>query len=151
MKYFIPALLAFLLLLNACSKGSNDPKPAPSPKDTLSSGWTKTNLTDTAFLTDIVFFDNNIGYTVNRSNIYRSTNGGTTWNKVLQSNQILSNIAVPGLNNALFLSPINIPSANSSKLFITTDGGNSFDSVVINDVNCSDVFFVSPTIGYLSG
>lgn len=139
-----------LLLLNACSKDKT-PAPPPSPVDTLASGWTKTTLPDTSFLIDIFFYDSNNGYAINEHNIYRTSNAGTTWTNVFHTNHAFLNMSMPSLNNAAFICPFNSPLSNTSKVFFTTNGGNSFDSVVINDFYCNDIFFVNASTGFISG
>ena len=78
--------------------------------------------------------------------IFRSTNGGDTWQKVYQTNGPFQNMGMGSADNAVF-----VCGDTKKFIFFTTNGGNSFDSTDLG-VNFSDVFFVSPQVAYaLSG
>ena len=135
----IPILI--LPLLFACSKDSStDPPP---PVDTLGTGWKKIAMPDVSF-NDIFFINNNTGYTVGDADIFRSADGGNSWQKVYHSANGLTNIAMGSESNIVFISfPTN-------KIIFTNNVGLSFDSVIIND-QISDAFFVSSTTVYAVG
>ncbi len=138
-------VLLVLLPFLACKKDSNPPQP-PAPVDTLGTGWKKVALPSTPGGADVFFINNSFGYAVGSNFIDRSIDGGNTWQKVYQSPVSFVNIAMNGTANAIFCTN----NSNPSKLFFTSNGGNSFDSVMVGD-GITDVFLVSPTTGYAIG
>ena len=85
------ALLAILLLLTilstGCSKSNGNDNTTPVVKnDTLSAGWTKIKVNQYVgiFYGGDVFFKNNlVGYiSDNNTNIFKSTDGGSSWNSI---------------------------------------------------------------------
>ena len=140
-------LISLLTFLIACSKNKDGGTP-PNPVDTLATGWTKGTQASIQSGSDIFFINNTTGFHVGGYNINRSTDGGTTWQKVYQSNNSIYNMAMGSTSNAIFITS---PSGGNSKLIITTNGGNTFDSVMVADNNITDAFFVSSSIAYAVG
>lgn len=136
-------LLTILVsLLFACSKNNNADQPQ-GVLDTLSSGWKKIQLPTSKTVIDIFFINNNTGFAIAGDAIFRSTDGGNVWKKVYDAANPLSNIGMGNSTNAIFTS--------TSKIFITTDGGASFDSIQLADPNIQDAFFVSESVAYVAG
>lgn len=153
MKYFSCLTMLFLLVL-ACGK-ENDPPPVDPPpidqppvvppaksKDTLSAGWTlDTSFTGT---NNDVFFINSKGY-LSAEQIYTSGDGGNSWQQIYKAEYIVENIAMADQSNAIF------SSVYGSQIFITHNGGNSFDSVRLDDPRLNDVFFAGPKLAFAIG
>jgi photosystem II stability/assembly factor-like uncharacterized protein len=133
-----------IALLSACSRNTATDVPSPvntSPVDTLGTGWEKIAMPSLTY-TDI-FFINNTGFTVGGTNIFKSIDGGNTWQKIYQSASTLVNIAMGSESNIVFTSATN-------KILFTKDGGINFDSVTVVDVP-NDAFFVNATTVYAVG
>jgi photosystem II stability/assembly factor-like uncharacterized protein len=141
MKLLLYILIA--LLLFACSK-DNDGDAPPQPIDTLGSGWKKIQIATPDQINDIFFINNNTGYAISRSAIFRSTDGGDHWSQVYQTNKTLFNIAMGNQNNAMFTS------ASNTVLF-TNNGGLSFDSIELAAKTIDDIFFVGESTAYAVG
>lgn len=141
-------LVLFLFFFASCHK-SDDINPAPStPADTLATGWRKIALpTGDGGATDIFFIDNMNGYVIGGNTLNHSVDGGNTWQRVYRTNGFFENIGMGSAANAV----ITVKSQPAYNLLVTSNGGNSFDSLHIADTNLSDVFFVSPTIVYAMG
>jgi|GEM_PF-668895 len=128
-------------LLFSCS--SKSPDVQPTPVDTLGTGWRKISMPDSNGFADIFFINNNTGYVVG-AGIFRSTDGGSNWQKV-------NNGTVPGIVNIAMGSESNgVFVTGSFQILFTKDGGASFGSVNVND-NIQDAFFVNATTVYAVG
>ena len=134
--------LLLLPLLFSCS--SKSPVAQPTPVDTLGTGWKKISMPDMSY-GDIFFINNNTGYVVGGGSIYRSSDGGNTWQKVHQASSAIVNIAMGSESNAVFVS------TNGNQLLFTKNGGTSFDSVNINTDIILDAFFVNANTVYAVG
>jgi len=122
------------------------PNPPPAEQDTLAAGWSKKSLSGCPTFFDI-YFINNTGFVLADSSIYKSTDGGDNWNKIISG-------AAPGsYNNNLGMgSEMNVAFAVSpNKIISSRDGGVSFDTVVVSDVAISDVFYVDTLTAYAAG
>jgi photosystem II stability/assembly factor-like uncharacterized protein len=137
-------LLLISLPFIACKK-NHDNLP-PSAVDTLATGWKKVTVASLPPSGDIFFINNTTGFVIGGNFIFRSTDGGNTWQNVYHPATSPVNIAMGSTTNALFTTN----NGNPSKMFVTSNGGNSFDSVTIAD-GISDAFFVSPTVAYAIG
>lgn len=137
-------ILAYLIasvLFFSCSSKTPD-LPPPTPVDTLATGWKKITLPGTGY-GDIFFINNTTGFVGGGRDIYKSTDGGNNWQKVFQVTPVLTNIAMGSESNAIF-----IPGYN--QIYLTKNGGVSFDSVSFNDV-IFDAYFVNATTVYAIG
>jgi photosystem II stability/assembly factor-like uncharacterized protein len=141
MKLLLYFTLAIVLF--SCTKGK-DADPMPKAVDTLNTGWKKISLPTTEPVNDIFFIDNNTGFAIAGRAIFRSVNGGNNWQEVYQSGKYLYNINMGNANNAIFVTP-------SKLVLYTRDGGNSFDSLELNDNTIDDVFFVNATTAFAVG
>ena len=101
MKIILFFLISFSFI--ACSKNhGNDPLP-PNAVDTLATGWRKVSLPPSQTGTDIFFINNTTGFVAGSNFISRSTDGGTTWQKVYNSASTFANIAMGSTMNAVFV------------------------------------------------
>ncbi len=102
-------------------------------------------------LNAVQFFDQAIGWAVgNHGTIMKTTNGGINWVTQIQNPEIVLNaVHFNDINNGW--------AVGGNHLFITTNGGTSWHSqellsgVPAGLLDCSDVTFVSPTIGFIVG
>ena len=124
-----------------CSKNSS-PDSRPTPVDTLVGGWKKIAMPDLSF-NDIFFINNNIGFAVGATDIFKSSDGGNNWQKVYHTANGFVNIAMGNESNAAFFT-------YGNKIIFTKDGGTSFDSVTING-DAIDGFFVNATTVFSIG
>lgn len=138
-------LILVLIVLQACSKDNNVENPTepvvPAP-DTLSAPWVKVEgFTQTFY--DINFVNNDIGFLIGDSGLYKSTDGGYTW-KLMSA----------AIGESSFLSA---PSASAvftlkyDTLFKSFDGGVTFDAQKFDFPFISKPFFLNATTGYLAG
>jgi photosystem II stability/assembly factor-like uncharacterized protein len=142
---FFLALIIFTGLITGCKKSSGGGAEAPIVPvlpDTIPSGWARVALTATSanpIVNDIYFTNSSVGYAGSvYDGIFKSVNGGTTWNKV--GSHAVSNISVTNDGKAFFV-------GNSNSVIKSLDGGVSFiDQVVGSDI-LRDVFFSGNTSG----
>jgi len=138
--FFAVPVLACFFSFQSCKKNS-DPAPNPVPgvkPDTLSTGWTKTIVAGETGAGDIFFNSATNGYLAG-SKVYRSTDGGTTWNPLL-SNSNLYNLAVTNDGKAFF-------AGQTNTIIKTIDGGSNFVNTVIG-ITPTDIFFTDNNNGF---
>lgn len=133
--------LICLLLLISCKKNHDGDTPAPK-EDSLGTGWTKTSGLTQGYVSDI-FFVGNTGFFVADGKIFRSINGGDSWQIVYQSPSTWINIGMGSTDNAGFIWP-----GNKTQILFTTNGGASFDSTDLGSNSFNDIFYVSPQVAY---
>lgn len=137
-------LAVVLIILQACSKDSTveaPPKPAPPLPDTLSAPWIKVNGFTQIFY-DINFVNNNTGFIIGDSGLYKSTDGGYTW-------QFMS----AAIGESRFLSAPSesaVFTVKDDTLFKSFDGGATFDSQKFGFPFISKPFFITTNTGYLA-
>lgn len=140
---FILSFLS-LILFSSCGKEKVN-SPAPVAVDTLTTGWKKIKLIDSPDFYDI-FFINHTGFAVG-SNIYKSSDDGENWTKLMSSSALGSdpilNIGMGSEMNAVFVSP--------DQLVSTHNGGASFTTNSLADHSLSDAFFIDSTVAYAVG
>jgi photosystem II stability/assembly factor-like uncharacterized protein len=143
-KVLLPILSA--LLIFSCKK-NHDANTRTSKEDSLGTGWTKITGVVEGYITDI-YFSGNTGFLATNSfnEIFKSTNGGDTWQKVYQSSAPFLNMGMGSSDNAGFV----WGNPNKTQILYTTNGGASFDSAELgtNNNNFNDIFYVSPQIAY---
>lgn len=116
--------------------------------DVFSTEWGAIGVTDFQFLTE------NIGYMIFESGIlYRTDDGGETFTEVFQDFQY-DFISLHFLNTdtgyiAGEVKMTGEPGSNSGIVYKTTNGGTSWESMVMQG-ECTDVIFVNPDTGYLA-
>ena len=137
-----PCLLSFVVLLPSSKKGSTD--DSPTQTDSLGTGWSKVDIGKEIFFIDI-FFTGNTGFGTNEYDIFRSIDGGDSWNMAHHTDLGITNIAMGNTNNAVFVS------AQGGKIYYTNNGGESFDSTKVDDSGIYDAYFVSENIAYALG
>ncbi|RNI40116.1 hypothetical protein EFY79_02130 [Hanamia caeni] len=135
----------FLLLFISCTKNKNESQVAPVASDTLSTGWKKIQINDSAGFLD-VFFINNTGFAAGE-NIFKSSDGGESWSKLASPSGLAStplfNLSMGSTMNALFITP--------TQLVVTHNGGASFTTKALPDPAVTDVFFIDSIVAYAIG
>ena len=149
MKIQFPCILILLTaMVFSCKKSTTTAisNPPPAEQDTLAAGWSKKVISGLPTFFDI-FFINNTGFAMADSSIYKSTDGGDNWNK------IVSGVAAGSSNiNMGMGSEMNVAFAvGPNKIVSSHDGGASFDTVVVSDVAITDVFYVDTITAYAAG
>jgi len=139
-------IVIFSASVVSCSKSSG-PAATPAPvikPDTIPAGWAKIKVdTNGRYINDIFFINNSVGYAVTASvGIIKSTNGGSTWNKV--SDFTMSNISGTNDGKAFFVD------GYSNILTKTPDGGVSFTQQGLSSQGMSDIFFSDNNTGLLA-
>jgi photosystem II stability/assembly factor-like uncharacterized protein len=86
----------------------------------------------------ISFVDDNIGY-AGGGNIYKTTDGGNTWNSIANTSLSVNSLSFPSEN-------IGYATSNDNWLYKTTDGGNNWFQLTQIDIN--NMEFVTDNIGY---
>jgi photosystem II stability/assembly factor-like uncharacterized protein len=142
LRNILPCLLSFGLLLASCKKGSTD--DSSNQTDSLGAGWSKVDIGVGNYFIDIFFFGNT-GFGTGRNNIFRSDDGGNTWNIAYQAALEITNIAMGSTDNAVFVS------GEGGKIYYTNNGGDSFDSTTVVDTGIYDAFFVNENTAYALG
>jgi photosystem II stability/assembly factor-like uncharacterized protein len=147
MRLFL--FLITIVLLSSCSQDPTIVQQTPVP-DTLGTGWNKVTLDTKDFVTDIFFVNNTTGFCTCGPFIYRSSDGGNSWQKVYQATHLpgisLANIAMGSVNNVIFTY------TNSNQILFTKNGGYNFDSTLITPYQyITDAFFVNPSTAYAVG
>lgn len=145
-KFLYPLFILFaILFFTACKKGSTpDPNPTPGVKpDTLTAGWTKTVKSAETF-SDIAFQNNTTGYATSGNSIYKSTDGGITWNRITPVVPNAANLAVTNDGKVFIVSLTN-------QVFKSTDGGATFTPTVLASSGLMDIYFTDNNIGYTAG
>jgi photosystem II stability/assembly factor-like uncharacterized protein len=141
MKTFISILFLFCLFVsNSCSKSG---EATQSKYDTLATGWTRIQTNEEFPFYDICF-QNNTGYAITGSKLYRSVDGGSNWNSIAMPTHAFVRVGMGSEANAVILS-------TAGKIIYTHNGGMNFDSTSIADEDLVDVFFVAPAIAYAVG
>jgi photosystem II stability/assembly factor-like uncharacterized protein len=146
-----------VLIIGMASCGKNDDSPnialpveqrLTSPTDTLPAGWSKIKLPTNQNIVDI-FFVKDTGFCFEGNELFRSTNGGETWEKVLTASGNFKNIGMGSTKNAAIISEYNWFDKTST-IYITQNGGESFDIVNVEDF-ASDIYFINPDTAFLIG
>ncbi len=144
-KKIVPAFAFIVILFSSCKKDKT-PTPPPVPEDTLTAGWTKKTISPESTVSDVYFINNITGFAVSSSSIFKTSNGGTDWQKVHQTaGGGFINIAMSSENHAVFIGQ------NHNKIFFTKNSGQSFDSVQVTDFDIKDVYCVNSNIVYAAG
>ncbi len=107
--------------------------------------WINLNSGFNYSLTDIQFVNNNTGWVSTRigGRIFKSTNGGTNWFLQFETFQ--------SINAIYFFDALKGWAAgNGGEVFITANGGNTWDSVEIN-ISLNDIIFINEFTGWICG
>ena len=133
LKKYAALLFSVAVFVSACGKKDNTPTPDPVVKpDTLGVGWIKKTIAGETSLTDVFFNSPTSGY-MTGSQIYKSTDAGTTWNAI--SNAVCENIFITNDSKAFFAAQ------SGNTIYKTIDGGVSFQNFSTSSPT-NDVFFV---------
>ena len=137
-------LLTVLILFFGCSKkNDNTIKPTPPPKpDTLATGWSKVVI-NKDYLTDIYFVNNSIGYTTGPGGVYKSSDGGETWNQISNFGQGANMVATT--NGKIFIT------GKLGVIYQSFDNGNTFIGYTTTNVDAyNDIYFAGNDTGYVT-
>ncbi len=143
MKISLLSFFCVIVIFVSCKKNEN---PTPDPvvtikPDTLASGWRKISINPSEFISDIFFNNNTTGYLIG-TNLYKSVDGGNTWNKILNTSGI--NIGVTNNGNIHFVS-------NTDTIFSSANSGSSFSPFKTNSIKGFDIYFVDNNNGFYLG
>jgi photosystem II stability/assembly factor-like uncharacterized protein len=139
------------LMFASCSKKDTTPDPVPIPAppipDTLTIGWTKsgTGFPATAAITDVYFTNSTTGYATSDKGIYKSTDGGLSWNVFNATATTPFNIGGLG-NRYCFV-------GSDNRIHYTNDGTDFFSNTYLLTgsaltLGFRDCFVASPTVLY---
>ena len=145
-KLLLVLLCAPLLLLGSCDGDGDDLFPKT---DSLGTGWTKIPTATDQTIYDMHFIGNT-GFFVADSFVFKSTDGGTTWQKIYQlAEDRIIGIAMGSEQNVIL-----IPSSGlyDHAMYTSQNGGASFTRIALPDrLDVEDVVFVSPSVVYAAG
>src|SRR4029079_5990737 len=113
-------------------------RPSVRKPDTLTTGWKKIVLDAENGFSDIFFNSNTNGY-LSGKKLYRSTDGGLTWN--VAANRFASNLSVTNDGKVFLASFIDT-------IFRSTDGGATLTGFKTPGASGFDVFFIDNNNGY---
>ncbi len=105
--------------------------------------WTIIDLPNASFLSQVYFYNDQLGWACDSNKVFRTTNGGQNWTE--------SSSLVYNPKKIWFISPTEgwIIGYNGGSLMRTVDGGASWSSVFAGIIN--DFHFLSPQDGWLVG
>ena len=111
--------------------------------------WSNVSIAgNTNHIKSIFFVDDTLGFLAGQNGcLYKTINGGVNWFNIAplnSSSDIYNAIYFTDVNNGLVV-------GNSGKILKTIDGGLNWITFNLNTVDLTDVFFVSPTKGFLVG
>lgn len=147
MNYRLKMLIASLTLgsfffLASCSKSNDDNNPTPpvpaSKPDTLSAGWKKILVTPVDIFTDVFFNSPTNGYIAGRK-LYRSIDGGLTWN--VAAGHTVNNLAVTNDGKVFLVNEIDT-------IYRSADGGATISGLKTPGAAGFDAFFIDNDKGY---
>lgn len=141
MKTYVVFAIVILLAASCKKDGETIPTPPPgppSPVDTLLN-WKKVDVSQTLIM-DVWFPSKQIGIMLAQGGIYRSTNEGANWTKVANGEYA----------NLFFLNE-QYGFAQGVQMAYTSDGGATWVARNNPAVDFTDLFFTSPSTGYISG
>lgn len=145
MKTLILILCACLFMV-ACS--NNDPLPSPTNPpatpgllDTLTAGWALDSLAGRPEVFDISFINSSLGYLSDETGISKSTDGGHTWSHIFDYPAGINIATTP--DGKIFMVGF------STKIYSSTNGGASFDSIdLVGSGYLKDIFFTDNNNGF---
>ena len=139
-------LITLLIVINlffSCSKRNDiKSKPVSPMPDTLATGWSRVLMNDDFFV-DIYFINDSIGYMAGTKGIYRSSDGGKTWNKIPNIGEGY-NIAATANGKVFIVAP------DIHSIYQSFDNGNTFSELMDNAGDrISDIYFTGNDTGYI--
>ena len=141
-RNLLVAIAAIFCICSTQSCKKNDAAPTPTPAvkaDTLGTGWTRRTIAGETVLSDVFFNSATTGYLIG-SKIYKSTDGGITWNVVSNTSGLI-NTFVTNDGKAFFAQ------SQGTSIYKTIDGGVNFSNISIAD-QPYDIYFVDNLNGY---
>ncbi len=146
MKHLLFSSFAILVLFASCSKTTDDAvvTPTVAAADTISSGWSKQQLLAGESFTDIVFLNNSTGYVLGGGSMFKTVDGGISWNRLPGfTGTNGANLAVTA-DNKIFAMSGSGPVINRS-----ADGGTTFSNISLSAFGiANDAFFLDNNSGY---
>lgn len=138
----ISLFFAVIFLLVSCSKNKTaSPQPQPD-LNTLGAGWSTVIVGDMDIY-DIDFINNEIGYLVGTNGLYKSTDGGHTWQ--LMSADVVGSYLAATANGGVF-----VISGNRKTVFSSFDGGSNFSAQIFDQGSpLCDLYFTGNDTGYI--
>lgn len=103
--------------------------------------WFKQSYPSSEYLTKVEFADKATGWILSRENIYKTTDGGNTWN--LKDSSGGTALEVLNENIILYGSELGIRK--------TTDGGETWSTLDKTSFYCTEIQFINLNIGYICG
>ncbi|MES2847789.1 MAG: hypothetical protein V4685_01940 [Bacteroidota bacterium] len=141
----IISFFLFVIIATSCSKEKAATAPPVNLPDTLSTGWSIVKVEEETF-SDIFFNNNTTGFACAAGAIYRSADGGSSWQKVFTGGTGGWNIKGTA-DGKLFVAKAN------NTLLCSFDGGNTFENIVVPAVpgynNIFDLSFINNNTGYV--
>ncbi len=136
----------FTTIVFSCKKGNdNNPPPNPVPADTLTTGWSKISTGINSAILDVFFINNTDGFAVNAdNNVYKSSNGGASWQKIYTSLANLVNIGMSSSSHAIVV-------GYNGRVLVTRNGGASFDSLTLADPLLFDIYCLNSNVAFAIG
>lgn len=105
----------------------------------ISSPSTASQFTEMGKIESIQFYNDMIGYAGGSQKLYKTTDGGITWNSIFEATGYLNSV------NVISATKINI-AANYGKKFTSNDAGATW--VETTSSNSSKFYFLNENIGY---
>jgi len=100
---------------------------------------------DTAYIPNIKAAGENCLYFLNNGNIYKSFNGGADWNILFNGNSGNNN----SINDYIVFDNSNLILSSWGGVYITYDGGITWQNISIAKYNLYYPYFISKNIGYI--
>ncbi len=143
--YLLPVFF-FIALQFSCKKNAGtDPPPNPVAADTLTTGWSKINTGIASEILDVVFINSSNGLAIdNNHSVYKSSDGGASWQKTYTSAAGLINIGMSSPSQAIVVGRPNM-------VLVSPNGGASFDSVTLADPLLFEVFCLNSNVVFAIG
>lgn len=106
-----------------------------------------------AYFGDSQFLNSHLGFAITRNQLWKTVDGGTSWNAIFESPPI-KGLAAPtrmGLDRIQFLNELTGFSEMGSSLLRTKNGGETWESLKPADMVIRSFRFVTAEIGWIGG
>jgi photosystem II stability/assembly factor-like uncharacterized protein len=119
--------------------------------------WHKLITNTTKSFTQISFYDKYIGYAIAEGSLFKTINGGISWDNISTSNNLLSGFGI-SFNSVKCFDPTNIIviGVKNNKIFRvkSINNGSAWDSAYVGPTNFGwsfPMFFYDQNIGFIGG